>query len=396
MHFPVIFDVAIGIVVIYFISSLILSFVMEFVIVRRNWRGDFLYNKLSNMFYSSQGGFYNIIEKVYRHPLISKMQQYAFRRPEQIDSAIFSKAFAQVLKEVGEEYIKCKPKEEDVKGATNDEKKHDPNVEKNVNTNLANSHLIESLQSALENEKYLDGDGKRLVESFMIGHETDPEKINTNIQEWFIGFQSRLDYLFKREVKWYLFFYSLAFCVLANIDTIKIYQKLTVDEKARGNMIVMAEGFTSVPYDSIKNRIFNDLQVSLNKMVVLKDSLKNSNGVNVPPTDTSGNQLSQVNDTTIIKIIQELEASIQKTYGDGYELIGWTKKEIDELFKGKNIKVGDKAVFSNIMYELFFKLIGILISAFALMYGAPFWYEYMRSMLAIRKVINPNQMTTKS
>lgn len=392
MHFPVIFDVAIGIVVIYFISSLILSFVMEFVIVRRNWRGDFLYNKLSNMFYSSQGGFYNIIEKVYRHPLISKMQQYAFRRPEQIDSAIFSKAFVQVLKEVGEENIKCKPKEEFEK---EDQKSKIENEPKEQKKEII-IPITESLHLALENEKYLDGDGKRLVESFLIGHETDPEKINTNIQEWFIGFQSRLDYLFKREVKWYLFFYSLAFCVLANIDTIKIYQKLTVDEKARGNMIVMAEGFTSVPYDSIKNRIFNDLQVSLNKMVVLKDSLKNSNGVNVPPTDTSGNQLSQVNDTTIIKIIQELEASIQKTYGDGYELIGWTKKEINELFKGKDIKVGDKAVFSNIMYELFFKLIGILISAFALMYGAPFWYEYMKSMLAIRKVINPNQMTTKS
>lgn len=392
MHFPVIFDVAIGIVVIYFISSLILSFVMEFVIVRRNWRGDFLYNKLSNMFYSSQGGFYNIIEKVYRHPLISKMQQYAFRRPEQIDSAIFSKAFVQVLKEVGEEYIKCKPKEEFEKEDQKSKVENEPKEQKKEII----IPITESLHLALENEKYLDGDGKRLVESFLIGHETDPEKINTNIQEWFIGFQSRLDYLFKREVKWYLFFYSLAFCVLANIDTIKIYQKLTVDEKARGNMIVMAEGFTSVPYDSIKNRIFNDLQVSLNKMVVLKDSLKNSNGVNVPPTDTSGNQLSQVNDTTIIKIIQELEASIQKTYGDGYELIGWTKKEINELFKGKDIKVGDKAVFSNIMYELFFKLIGILISAFALMYGAPFWYEYMKSMLAIRKVINPNQMTTKS
>lgn len=392
MHFPVIFDVAIGIVVIYFISSLILSFVMEFVIVRRNWRGDFLYNKLSNMFYSSQGGFYNIIEKVYRHPLISKMQQYAFRRPEQIDSAIFSKAFVQVLKEVGEEYIKCKPKEEFEKENQKSKVENEPKEQKKEII----IPITESLHLALENEKYLDGDGKRLVESFLIGHETDPEKINTNIQEWFIGFQSRLDYLFKREVKWYLFFYSLAFCVLANIDTIKIYQKLTVDEKARGNMIVMAEGFTSVPYDSIKNRIFNDLQVSLNKMVVLKDSLKNSNGVNVPPTDTSGNQLSQVNDTTIIKIIQELEASIQKTYGDGYELIGWTKKEINELFKGKDIKVGDKAVFSNIMYGLFFKLIGILISAFALMYGAPFWYEYMKSMLAIRKVINPNQMTTKS
>lgn len=344
------------------------------------------------MFYSSQGGFYNIIEKVYRHPLISKMQQYAFRRPEQIDSAIFSKAFVQGLKEVGEEYIKCKPKEDFEKEDQKSEVKDEPKAQKKEII----IPIAESLQLALENEKYLDGDGKRLVESFMIGHKTDPEKINTNIQEWFIGFQSRLDYLFKREVKWYLFFYSLAFCVLANIDTIKIYQKLTADEKARGNLIVMAEGFTSVPYDSIKNRIFNDLQVSLNKVVLSKDSLNNSMGANAPTTDTTRNLLSQINDTTITKIIQELEASIQKTYGDGYELIGWTKKEIDELFKVKGIEVDDKGQFSSIMYELFFKLIGILVSAFALMYGAPFWYEYMKSMLAIRKVINPNQMTTKS
>jgi hypothetical protein len=42
MNFPIILDVAIGIVVVYFISSLIMSFIMEYIIVRPNWRGDFL------------------------------------------------------------------------------------------------------------------------------------------------------------------------------------------------------------------------------------------------------------------------------------------------------------------------------------------------------------------
>ncbi|MFZ1296503.1 MAG: hypothetical protein WAT16_00555, partial [Saprospiraceae bacterium] len=70
---------------------------------------------------------------------------------------------------------------------------------------------------------------------------------------------------------------------------------------------------------------------------------------------------------------------------DASSLIGWDKINRAEL---------TNLIGNSNWWELFLKFLGILISAFALTYGAPFWYDYLKSMVEVRKVINPKAIKT--
>ena len=372
MNFPIVLDIAIGLVVIYFISSLIMSFIMEYIIVRRNWRGDFLYERLKDMFYSSQGGYYNIIEKVYRHPLITKAQQYSYRRPENIQSHTFANAFIHVMTEIGEETL--------LLDSESDEKP----AKKSTTSVISQNDLVET---ALSNNKYLDGDGKRIIESLFLQPNQDAKNPgNTaedtltwrmnNIEQWYVDFQLRLDYLFKREVKWYIFVFSLLLCSILNIDTLGIYDKLSKSAKLRDKMVLLGEDLASKSYEEIKKEKDSILR---NSMYFMKTELTSQiKKVNIKDTLAIQNFIDQ----TLDKSLKTLINAQGDLYDGANDLIGWTDSESRDFWKAfYNFK-------DNISYWLL-KISGILISAFALMFGAPFWHEYLKSMLALRKVIQP-------
>ncbi|MGB5025869.1 MAG: hypothetical protein WBO44_10990 [Saprospiraceae bacterium] len=370
MNFPVIFDVAIGIVVIYFISSLLLSFIMEFVIVRRNWRGDFLYEKLRNLFYSSQGGLYNVIEKLYRHPLISKLQQYSYRRPETISTVNFSKTFLAVMKEIGVDTYNDQVN--DFKESLKDAEIKEPielelnKLKEKFNPAINNKELeLAYLDLAMSNRKFFDGDGKRLIEGILNRNGSETNSIEQQLGEWYDAFVERTQYLFKREVKWYLFFYSLLYCAILNVDTISIYNKLLKDDKLREGVVIMANNISNMSYDSAKLVILEPIY----KTIAETDSMQ-----------LDSTQQKQIKKDTVLSY-----KKIVLAYGDASSLIGWDKinwAELTNLVKSSN------------WWELFLKFLGILISAFALTYGAPFWYDYLKSMVEVRKVINPKAIKT--
>lgn len=381
MDFPIIFDVAIGLVVIYFMSSLVLSFLIEYVIVRRNWRGDFLYNQLKNMFYSDKGGLYNIIENVYRHPLIAKMQQYPYRRPEEINSNTFAKAFVHVLEEIGEESKKQQL------NALENQNNTEPlsNEKKQAISELQGKNQMDVIRLGIEDKNYLDGDGKRIVDAlFLHKNYLDPQDNSiqsneidyriSNIEDWFIEFQLRLDYLFKREVKWYLFIVAFILCSILNIDTINIYQSLLKDEDRRARMVIMGENFASLEYDTIKRNMDSVLTKSFEKLETqLKDNFSK-------PTNLDSAEVEKIVEKTKKDVHEALINTTKTITDDAYGLIGWDSEDW-KTFKSWFSKES--------WYKVLFKILGILISAFALMFGAPFWHEYLKSMLAVRKVIQP-------
>jgi len=370
MNFPIILDVAIGIVVIYFITSLIMSFIMEYIIVRRNWRGEFLYDRLKEMFYSSQGGYYNLIEKVYRHPLVTKVQQYSYRKPENIQSHTFANAFMHVMTEIGKETELLE---------------NQSNIAEGKKAKPIGMSQNEYVDKAFQNDKYLDGDGKRIIESLFLqpppaDAKNDDENALTwrinNIEQWYADFQLRLDYLFKREVKWYIFIFSLLLCSLLNIDTLDIYYKLTHSAKLRDQMVLLGEEYASKTYIEIKTEKDSILKNMLNSIKYkMTYQLKT-----VRPGDTL--LFNKILEETLNKTVESIDQSKVDLYKGATDLIGWTEVE------RTNVKNAINNFNSGFLYWLL-KIIGILLSSFALMFGAPFWHEYLKSMLAIRKVIQP-------
>ena len=197
-----------------------------------------------------------------------------------------------------------------------------------------------------------------------------------NIEQWYVDFQLRLDYLFKREVKWYIFVFSLLLCSILNIDTLGIYDKLSKSAKLRDKMVLLGEDLASKSYEEIKKEKDSILR---NSMYFMKTELTSQiKKVNIKDTLAIQNFIDQ----TLDKSLKTLINAQGDLYDGANDLIGWTDSESRDFWKAfYNFK-------DNISYWLL-KISGILISAFALMFGAPFWHEYLKSMLALRKVIQP-------
>jgi hypothetical protein len=188
-----------------------------------------------------------------------------------------------------------------------------------------------------------------------------------------------LEFLFKRQVKWHMFFYAFSLCCLLNIDTFKIYTQLTNDSELRKRTVIMGANFANVHFDSIKTKLDSVVSThlsSLEKQVI--DSIKTTHGI------------SNLLKATQKNLQTGLHQGSSTIYGNAYDLIGWTKSEWNHLI-GLPIGLSKSTIF----FQILFKILGLLISAFALMYGAPFWHEYLKSMLAVKNVINPKSILKK-
>ncbi|MBK9042928.1 MAG: hypothetical protein IPN97_06930 [Saprospiraceae bacterium] len=361
MNFPVIFDVVIGIVVVYFISSICLSFITNYIISRRNWKGEFLYEQLQHIFSSTMGSNSAFVERLYKHPLIDSLKQYYYRKPEKIEADIFAQTMLAVIQELDQEVLELREKEW---ALLNSDKNMAKDEESYLQKKLEFENLIaqEKFRSIKINNEFIDGKGRILLSTLLNDVNNNTEG-HDKIKNWFLVFQDRTQFLFSRLTKWYLFIYALIFCIILNVDTIKIYKTLYLDETARDRMVVLATDITSKDQEaaikSVQDRILMHI-------------------------DTT--KIDTVSDTTYIKVnieqITQIQSGIHDAYGDANFLIWW-KKNPWNTFTDLYEKDKSGAVISALV-----KLLGILISSFALMYGAPFWYDIMRKMVTVRQTIN--------
>ncbi|MFZ1704206.1 MAG: hypothetical protein WAT79_07655 [Saprospiraceae bacterium] len=361
MDFPVIFDVAIGIVVVYFLSSVCLSFITNYIMSRRNWKGDFLYEQLQHIFSSTMGSNSAFVERIYKHPLIDSLKQYYYRKPEKIEADIFAQTMLAVIKDLDKEVLEMREKEwEAVKEDGNIKRTDSIYVQKKQEYD--NLKAQEKFRSIKINNEFIDGKGRILL-STLLDNEPDNEKSHEIIKNWFLTFQERTQFLFSRLTKWYLFIYALIFCIILNVDTIKIYKTLFNDEIARDRMVVLATDITSKDQEAAIKSVEDKLLKRIDTIKI--DSLR---------------------DTTYIKVnieqIMQVQSGVHEAYGDANFLIWWKEYPWTTFFKLFNEDS------TNAFVLLFFKLLGILISSFALMYGAPFWYDIMRKMVTVRQTIN--------
>jgi len=104
-------------------------------------------------------------------------------------------------------------------------------------------------------------------------------------------------------------------------------------------------------------------------------------------------RIQGVRDTVYLKMQHSVESTLKNIYGPAEDLIGWNGTKWNRLW---NYEEMQKRWYGNTFWIITLKFLGILISAFALMFGAPFWHEYLKSMLNMRKVINPQNLLKKN
>lgn len=141
-----------------------------------------------------------------------------------------------------------------------------------------------------------------------------------NLEQWFNESMERVGAWYKRKTQWVLLLIALIVAGAANVDTIAISTALSRDKAMRDGLVAQAQAYVKA----------------------------NPNG---PPQQS----------------VQQAVDSAQKLGQIGIP-IGWNAKTRDELLGQVNMS----------------KIVGLLLSAFALSLGAPFWFDMLNKVITIR------------
>jgi len=151
------------------------------------------------------------------------------------------------------------------------------------------------------------------------------------VEDWFDDVMARAKDWFADNTKWRLFFFGTLLAAMLNADTIQIYKSLSANAALRDEIVNAAEKFSN----SADTALIRD--------------------VNAPPRDSASARAN----VDIIK--SNYIETIQSPLG-----LGWGQSKPHNW------------------WEWLSKIVGWLLTGVAVTMGAPFWFEMLRKLLALK------------
>jgi len=167
-----------------------------------------------------------------------------------------------------------------------------------------------------------------------------------NLQDWFNDSMNRVTGWYKRQVQTILFLLGLAMAISLNIDTIGMAKKLSKDKTLRAQMVQMS-------------------QTELNKLKTVVDAQRTSEkSVNMSDAD-----VKKANDDYNAGMTK-LHDQLNKDQDDISRLmaLGWDEESYCDFSSSQKAS----------------KILGLVITAFAISLGAPFWFDLMNQLVSMR------------
>ncbi|UKB80738.1 hypothetical protein [Chryseobacterium sp. MEBOG07] len=200
------------------------------------------------------------------------------------------------------------------------------------------SDSLEEIQKKIEQASFSENTKSHLL--FLLkksaGNITD---FKQEIIHWFDECMERANTWYSRRVQYILLVLGFVIAFAVNGDTLRMIDKLNSDEKLRKELVESAAEYVK-KNPEIKGRP--------------KDSLS------IP-----------------VKIEKEYNTLLSESHN----LLGWEKA------KPGQVKENDK---SNVE-DIFFRILGFLLTAFAISLGSNFWFDMLKKLLNIRTLGKPTQ-----
>ena len=173
----------------------------------------------------------------------------------------------------------------------------------------------------------------------------DFEKARTNIEHWYNDAMDRVAGGYKRRTHWILIGLGLVLSAGLNVDSVGIVNALSHNEELRATVVAAAENYAKTPL----------------------------------PQATQGGA----------------DADAQKQFDEAVARIGKMRSQINELglpigWSWKSIKVDPRGLPGDFGGWLM-KLVGWLLTAFAVSQGAPFWFDMLNKIIVIRSTVKPHE-----
>jgi triacylglycerol lipase len=356
MNLPATLDVALGLIVLYFLLSTICSFVVELIATYRWWRKTLLYKTIGRLITGKDheaptSGCIRpkltdhsncLLEQFWTHPLIK-----ALAPDDKLPSYIEPSTFAAVVIDLA------------VPGATNGTLPTTSDGVDRVIRLAAESAPEAEWQLALKPEGALTTEDLRFLRQTILTafracglnrpdlQETLPvDDLRRSIEKLYNEAMERLKGQYKRRTQAWLFGIGLFVTLLLNADTIRTVYVLSTNDSLRTATATYAA----------------TLAADTNALAKVSTNVFEATNTNeVTAAQIRTNVLNQINK---LQNLQQL----------GFPL-GWG----DEFSSTLNYEPYEES-----SWIILFKAIGLLMTAFAISMGAPFWYDLLNRLASLR------------
>jgi hypothetical protein len=367
MFGSVVLEIVIAISFIYFILSLVVTVVNEFIASLFSLRAATLRNWIRTLLVDDDA-----VEKFYDHPLLKSIHQDFFfwsRKPSYIPSKSFATALIDQF---------APQKEQELARAALKEDKTPPDrdvrtlplaaieyvIKKNSKTRKATAEelMLLLIAEAKQDVAYLESDAlKEIVQTLAdVGKlaETDESmmefatKLKTyideaetgllalqeRIEEWFNGTMESMKGWYKQRMQIVGLLVAAVISIGANADTLTIANTVSTNSALRQQIVEAAESL-------------------------------------VEKAEAEGAETTE-------ELVNTLEESTE-----GLELpLGWSEEELVRVFPNRVEDASDIIAESEINPKLwwFRKIVGLLITTVALSLGAPFWFDMLNKLVNLK------------
>lgn len=209
----------------------------------------------------------------------------------------------------------------------------------------------------------------------------DLEKFREMLETWFKTFEEQVTGWYRQKTQYVLIALSMVVVVAMNVDTIDIIRQLSADPVVRKAVaekaMVTARSATINEYFDVKPR--DQAKEALESAVKEREKLELCSKKHSNNPDCTTEAITKARDdesarlktltTEQNKLDQQIKGSMEALSDSGLRL-GWDK-------------AGWR--FENIINVLQ-KIVGLLLSAFAVSLGAPFWFDVLKSVASVRSV----------
>jgi hypothetical protein len=357
-----ILDIVIGLIFIYLLYSLLATILQEIIASQFSFRAKILEravfrmledeNKFASKFRSisylfkktGNGGTKNSMTyEYYKHPLILFLGESDCRgKPSYINKETFSKVIVDLLR--GKDVAPG----DDVKQLI--QKSLD-----NQTTNWGNAKINDETLSYLKSI-WADANGDIL-------------KFKHHLEFWFEETMDRASTWYKKHIQFILFFIGLGIAIAFNVDTLKIIERLEKDPKLRQQLVQQAEAFQEAHPDLDKKLLLH--QAEINKFranyseneLRLNDSLRNK----------------ELTDSLELADYLALKSKRDELLDQASTLI---RNDINSVHH--SLGLGWDTFGSPSFMNVFYSMVGWMVTALALSLGAPFWFDLLNKLMKLR------------
>jgi len=325
MQLDALLEVAIGLVFTWLVLSVATVQAQESIGTLLNWRANFLEQSILNMLKDPA-----LVAKLYNEPLIEALGQMdrkgRIKKPINIPNATFAAALLEVIMNAG----------------------RDVNAPPTAMT-------IAQIRAGVQRLKAESPELARVLERVLPGLENETlelkdtlAKYHKNIASWFDTVMNQASGWYKARAQIVAFFLGLTLAVIFHIDTLHITHQLWREPTLRAVIVAQAQSQNQAGQPQITNisESFESLAIPVGWSTV---PAEDPTACVWPP--------KAVNRPAYLSVGECRELSNLPAWGD---LWGWIVK-----------------------------LFGLVVSGFAAMQGAPFWFDILRKLVGFREKTQP-------